>query len=59
MTWYFFSWKGRTLGGSTSEALGSWVPDAVPGVEGGVELAVGALMRRLGSFLGRNFWGVW
>ena len=37
------------------------VPEALPGVDGGVELEVGAiaLKRLLGSFCGRNFWGVW
>jgi len=56
--WYFFSYCARTAVGSTPESFGSCVPEALPGVEGGVELEVGALKRRLGSFGGRNFCGV-
>jgi hypothetical protein len=47
--WYFFSYCARTVVGSTPELFGCCIPDAEPGVEGGVELEVGAVRRRLGS----------
>jgi hypothetical protein len=57
--WYFFSCRGRSTVASAPEAFGCCVPEALPGVDGGVELDVGAIMRLLGSFWGKNFCGVW